>query len=145
MKRILSSIILGLALCTGAGAQVSIEEIIPMLSTNLVKASFSCTVGQTVGVNYSGTVIAQENCFAVKANGLESYCDGEKLVVVDPESHEIYIERATGLSDYLKDNIKELRDLKFSELRFLPKEKDPGFFKYPTDSLGSGWVITDLR
>lgn len=145
MKRLLTSLLLVLA-GSAMWAQNDLGSIIGRLSDFRIKAGFSCELtAEDVPVTYKGTALAQDNCFVVKANGVEAYCDGEVLILVDPSEKEVYLQDAEGLEEYLKDNIGAVRNLKFSELRYLDKSKDLTAFTYDTKALDKSWTVTDLR
>ena len=144
MKRLIS-IVQCLLACFVLSAQPSLGELADKLATNKIEAEFSCVYKADVPINYSGRVTAQDNCFHAVINGLESYCDGTRLVIVDKESKEIYIESARGLEAFLKSNIKNVSSLKFSSLELSEKSKDLSSFTVDCASYGAEWVITDLR
>lgn len=144
MKR-LTLLLLFLLAGLSATAQVDLADVVKRLDRNRIKASFTCTVQNDVAVEYKGSAIAEGKMFAVKVNGMEAYCDGEKVVIIDPEAKEAYIEKASDLESYLKENMGNLSDLHFSELRFMDKSPDCSEFCFDTGKLDRSWVVTDLR
>ena len=127
-------------------AQVGLDEVTGRLDSNRIKAEFSCVFNsQGTPMTCKGTVLAQGRCFHSDINGIEAYCDGGKLVLLDRESKEAYIEDASGLEDYLKSNVRNISGLQFSELRFMDLSDDMSAFTVDLSSLGKDWVITDLR
>lgn len=145
MKRFFT-ILASLCLCSCLWAQVSLDDVVKRLYLNRIEAEFSCkyNTGKAV-LSYKGSVTAQGNCFVSNINGVESYCNSERLVMLDKENQEAYIEKAYGLEEYFKANIKNISDLQFHSLRFLDKSDDMSAFEVDTKSLGKDWVITDLR
>ena len=145
MKRFFT-MFLSLSLCFDAAAQVSLDEVVGRLPYNRIVAEFSCKYDTgTATLSYKGSVTAQDDCFHSDINGVESYCNGEKVVLLDRESKEAYIEKAYGLEEYLKSNMKNISGLQFHQLRFLEKSEDMSAFETDIRALGSDWVITDLR
>lgn len=145
MKRILTSLFL-VVLSATMFAQNSLTDIAGRLDRFRIKAEFSCEV-TTDGAPLAckGTALAQDDSFIVKANGIEAYCDGKTLTIVDPAEKEVYIQDAEGLEDYLKANIGSVSKLKFSELRYLDKSTDNTPFVFETKKLDKNWTVTDLR
>lgn len=145
MKRILTSLFL-VVLSATMFAQNSLTDIAGRLDRFRIKAEFSCEV-TTDGAPLAckGTALAQDDSFIVKANGIEAYCDGKTLTIVDPAEKEVYIQDAEGLEDYLKANIGSVSKLKFSELRYLDKSDDNTPFIFETKKLDKNWTVTDLR
>lgn len=145
MKRILTSLFL-VVLSATMFAQNSLTDIAGRLDKFRIKAEFSCEIAtDDVPVACKGTALAQDNSFVVKANGIEAYCDGKTLTIVDPAEKEAYIQDAEGLEDYLKANVGSVSKLKFSELRYLDKSKDQTPFVFNTKTLDKDWTVTDLR
>ena len=145
MKRILTTLIL-VVLGTSIWAQNSLSDIAGRLGDFRIKAEFSCEIKtEEAPVTCKGTALAQENMFVVKANGIEAYCDGKVLAMVDPEEKEVYLQDAEGLEEYLKANIGSVTKLKFQELRYLDKSDDISPFTFDVKGLDRKWTVTDLR
>ena len=145
MKR-LFTIIATILLSSTLLAQVSLDEVTGRLDSNRIQAGFSCTfISQGTPMICKGTVLAQGRCFHSDINGIESYCDGQKIVLLDRKSKEAYIEDASGLKEYLESNVGNISGLEFSELRFLDISDDMSAFCVDLSSFGKDWVITDLR
>ena len=77
--------------------------------------SLSSSGVRTVG---EGNVVIQDNSFVMKGNGLEIYCDGKTMWVVDPEGKEVMIESPVeGERSYLDNplllfvNMQEVFDV----------------------------------
>ena len=145
MKKIFA-ITLSLVLGFTMWAQNDLKEIIGRLDSYRVKAEFTCKLdSDELRMDCKGTALAQGNCFVVKANGFEIYCDGSKLIIMDPAEKEAYIQDAEGLGSYLMENMSAVSELKFQELRYLDKSKDLSAFSFDTGKLGKDWTVTDLR
>lgn len=145
MKR-LTSILASCFIGPLVWAQVSLDEVVSRKNDNRIKAEFSCRyTASEASLSYKGTVLAQGICFKADINGVETYCDGKYLFILDRENKEAYIQDATGLEDYLKANVTKVSELRFSELRFLDLSDDLSAFTFDTSKLGKDWVITDLR
>ena len=145
MKRFILILLLALAAGLTARAQVELSEVVGRLGYNRIMAEFSCSIKKDVVIECRGTALAQENRFVVKANGIEAYCNGSRLVLVDPVAKEVYVESAAGLEKFLQSNMGSVTDLRFYELRFLDKSEDLSVFEFNTESLDSSWIVTDLR
>mgnify|MGYP003311307089 CR=1 FL=1 len=127
-------------------AQVSLDEVVSRRNDNRIRAEFSCKyTASEASLSYKGTVLAQGVCFKADINGVETYCDGKRLVILDKENKEAYIQNATGLEDYLKANVRKVSELQFSELRFLDLSDDLSAFSFDVSGLGKDWIVTDLR
>lgn len=140
-------VIMFAALVSGlaAYAQVELADVVGRLDSNRIDAEFSCRIAGDIPLDCKGKALAQGRNFVVRANGMEAYCDGERLVLVDPKAKEVYIESATGLEDYLKSNMGSVTELRFYELHFLERSEDLSAFRFDTSALDSSWIVTDLR
>lgn len=145
MKR-LASILASCLIGPLVWAQVSLDEIAARRNDSRIKAEFTCKYSASEApISYNGTVLAQGVCFKADINGVETYCDGKRLVILDKENKEAYIQDATGLEDFMKANVRKVSELQFSELRFLDLSDDLSAFTFDTSKLGKDWVVTDLR
>lgn len=127
-------------------AQNDVSKVLSKIDTNRIYASYECTVVQNnVPVFFSGEATVQGNCFKLSGNGLELFCDGEKLVYVDPESREVYVEDAIKLEEYIMANIGSVKDIKLSEVKYSAVSDDLSAFRLDTAALDKSWVVTDLR
>lgn len=145
MKRFILILLIASAAGLSARAQVELSEVVGRLGYNRITAEFSCGIKKDVIIECRGTALAQENRFVVKANGIEAYCNGSRLVIVDPAAKEVYVESAAGLEKFLQSNMGNVTDLRFYELRFSDKSSDFSVFEFNTESLDSSWIVTDLR
>lgn len=131
-----------------------------MVGSNLLSFDFTYEVTGNVPLKGSGTVVAQKDCFIVKSNGVDVYCDGKSKWTVDEKAKEVYIENA---EDIFK-SFPQLSDIKNDGGRISAVHKDPRTgavtklsvtnlktaplsgkdFSYNVPG-GKDWVITDLR
>lgn len=146
MKRILAIAFAALMGCAAWAQSQQLNDIVKWVDSYRIKAEFSCKVATDgAPIDCKGTALCQDDKFALKAAGLEIYCDGKQLVVLDPEEKEAYIQDASGLMDTLKDSMGAVSDLQVQELRFLDKSEDYAPFKFDTKKLGKEWTVTDMR
>ena len=136
--------LLPLLLSLTAAAQPQLSEIAAHLQTDRITLRYDCTYTEDTPVKLSGILLIQGDCYRAVGNGMEIYCDGTTRWSVDPASKEVYIEPAEGLSELLEYR-NSLSALKISDLKYLPLSDDLTPFRFDTASLGSDWVVTDLR
>ena len=138
-----------LMIATALQAQVPVEAIRAALASNRLSFNFSCRITTDLApVDCQGEALAQGNCYRVKANGLEFYCDGTTRWTVDREIKEVYIETAAGVEEFLtapEKYLGALTQLDYSALQRLPFSEDLSAFSFDTASLDADWVVTDLR
>lgn len=137
----LSALLLGFV---ASAQQAQVAEIAAHLETDRISLRYDCTLTQETPVRLTGTLLVQGTCYQAKGNGMEIYCDGTTRWTVDPAAKEVYIEPAEGLEELMAWR-ESLSDLKLSDLRYLPLSDDLGPFRFDTASLGSDWIVTDLR
>lgn len=146
MKRIIAIAFAALMGCAALAQNQQLDDIVKWVDSYRIKATFACKVNaEGVNMGCKGSALTQDDKFALQAAGLEIYCDGKQLVILDPEEKEAYIQDASGLMDYLKDSMDAVSDLDIKELRFLDKSDDMTPFKFDTKKLGKGWTVTDMR
>lgn len=146
MKRQILTILATMALALGASAQDDAARVLARLQSNRISGEYSCVIMQQgVPVSLNGTATVQGDCFHLKGNGLEIFCDGQRLCYVDRSSKEAYIEQAVRLEEYIKAGMGEVKDLKLSKVRYLELSEDMSEFVFETSSLDKSWVVTDLR
>lgn len=143
MKRLLIGILL-LSAVLAASGQDRLGEIASRISTNRILVDYSCTVSGEVPVKLKGTVLLQDDCYCMKGNGLEIYCNGGTRWTLDREAKEAYIEPANGLEEIMQ-YYESITDLVISNARYMPKSEDLGAFTFSTSDLDSSWIVTDLR
>ena len=145
MKKLTLYIISSLFLCLAANGQEKVaREILGRLETNRVSFTYSCTMNEDLPVRLDGTIIAQGECYLAKGNGLEIYSDGTTRWTVDQKAKEVYLEKAGGIEEIL-DNRDAVKDLKISDLKYLPLQDETRTFTFDTSKLDASWVVTDLR
>lgn len=146
MKRLTALLLMVLGTCMVMSAQTDVAKVLGKLGTNRVSAAYDCTIIQNnIPVSLSGKAEVQGNCFHLNGNGMEIYCDGEKLWYVDSESKEVYIENALLLDEYIKENIGAVKDIKLADVVYSKISDDLSAFRLDTAALDKSWVVTDLR
>ena len=162
-------IILLTALGPALMAQNSTESLKQLLDGNRVSFSYALTVQEKVPVRTNGTALIDGECYRISGNGLDIYCDGSTKWTVDTQAKEVYLEPSDGTREFLADPSAWLemvhnltvgekvvsgvfRDPAGSEISFrftsitsAPQSGTTTGFTFDTSSLGSGWVVTDLR
>lgn len=114
-----------------------------------VELTYSCLV--PVGeapVRSEGTLLVESNCYLLKANGLEIYCDGRSRWSVDPEAKEVYIEEAPGVLEFVDDTeryFSQLKDFRLLSSSTSGPVGNADEFRFDDASLPPDWVVTDLR
>lgn len=146
MRRILSIAFAALLCCTAMAQNQQLDDIVRWVDSYRIKAEFKCKVNTDgVPMDCKGVALCQDDKFALKAAGLEIYCDGKQLIVMDPAEKECYIQDAAGLMDTIKSSVDAVSDLEVQELRFLDKSDDLTAFRFDTKKLGKEWTVTDMR
>ena len=121
-----------------------LDRIFAELAGNRIEVDYSFSLMQNeVPVLCSGHAVFQQKYFHISGNGLEIFNDGTTITYMDFEAKEAYVESAVRMEDYIKENLKSVRDLKISNFRKLPESDDLSAFKAPEP--GPEWVMTDLR
>lgn len=144
MKKI-AIILASLFLVLPSYAQNGVEGLLKLLeSGRRVSLSFNCRVKGEIPLDLSGTVLAQGDCFHLMANGIESFCDGKTVIMLDSNAKEAYVESAKGLRSYLLANFGALENLELKDVVSKDPSDDLTPFKYELSSLDSSWVVTDL-
>ena len=145
MRKLTLYIITAMTFCLSASAQEKLaREILGKLDSNRVEFTYSCTMNEDVPVRLDGSIIAQGECYLAKGNGLEIYSDGKMRWTVDHQAKEVYIEVAGGIKEIL-DNSDAVKDLRISNLKYLPFQEETRIFTFDTSKLDASWVVTDLR
>lgn len=138
---ILATILLALPAYSQNGADVLLKLL---ESGKRVSLAFSCRVKGDIPLDLSGTVLAQGECFHMAANGVESYCDGTTVVMLDTNAREAYVESAKGLRSFLLANLGAIENVELKDVVIGDPSDDLAPFKYELSRLDSSWVITDL-
>lgn len=145
MRKLTLYIISTLLFCLAASGQEKLAlEILGKIDSNRVSFTYSCTMAEDMPVKLDGSILAQGSCYLAKGNGLEIYSDGKTRWTVDREAKEVYIEIAGGIKEIL-DNSDAVKDLKISNVKYLPLQEGKDTFVFDTSKLDSSWVVTDLR
>ena len=115
MKRIIISTLILCGLCIAAAAQgtTSLEQLCAKMSDKASVLNYSYTLSmsgvKTVG---EGTVTTQDNAYVLKGNGMNIYCNGATLWVMDEAGKEILIDSvAQGTDAYLSNPVLLLANL----------------------------------
>lgn len=162
-------ILLLAAIAPALKAQDSTESLKQLLEGNRVSFSYALTAQDKVQVRSDGTALIDGECYRISGNGLEIYCDGSTKWTVDTHAKEVYLESSDGTREFLANPSAWLgqvhnltvgekvvsgifRDPAGSEISFRftsitssPQSGTTSGFTFDTSSLGSGWVVTDLR
>ena len=140
-----------------------------MLEGNRVSFSYALTTQEKVPIKTDGTALIDGECYRITGNGLDIYCDGSTKWTVDTQAKEVYLEPSDGTQEFLANPSAWLgqvhnltvgekvvsgvfRDpagaeisFRFTSITSSPQSGTTTGFTFDTSSLGSGWVITDLR
>ena len=170
MKRRMTTLLLGAILCCTSFAQSEVEKMLQTVSTKRVSLDYDfSSIGNTT-IKGSGSLIINGNCFKSNGNGLEISCDGSTRWTIDNFAKEVYIENASGTSDFLSNpevflnNVTSISisgkkisgiwkdpangiesEFTLSNIKESELKEDCSEFTFDTTAIGSGWVVTDLR
>lgn len=98
-----------------------------------------------VQVLLNGKAVVQGECYRIEGNGVEIYCDAKAVWIVDRQAKEVYVESPASLQEFVSSKISSVRDFNLSDTKTSSPENNPGEFTFRTDTLGTDWVVTDLR
>ena len=157
-------------LCLSLAAQSDAAYVKDLLTNNRVSFDFALSSKGKAPLQMNGKAVVDGECYRFQGNGIEVYCDGTTKWTVDQETKEVYIERSGGSSTFLDnpavwiDNTKDLKvsksaisgvwkdstsesdfSFKFSSIVPSPLSGSLEGFSFDASSLGSEWVVTDLR
>ena len=169
MKKMMIALLLA-AVSLQLAAQGGASYLKELVAGNRVTFNYNLGVKGKAPVVMSGKAVIDGDCYSVCGNGVEMYCDGTTKWTVDREAKEVYIESSEGTRDFLADpsawidNVKDLKvsgstasgtyynqaqdinlSFKFTSISPSPFSGSTVGFVFDTGSLGSDWVITDLR
>ena len=175
MKKILPALLLFFAtLLPAAAQQIPLLDKVPGHRVTFEYVYGYTSGGKTYDNVASGTMTVQGNAYILKGDGLEVYSDGSVRWTLDRAAKEAIIEGINaddvisnpaaivsgykGFGKALKVNGSTSDSLDISlttedgmvsrfrlkKVRFAP-EGDMADFKFSRASLGSDWVVTDLR
>ncbi len=123
---------------------------------------YSFEVSESAKVSGSAIVTVQGDAYHMSGNGIEAWCDGVSIWMLDNEAKEVYIESADSASEsYMRNPSQALKNLKGKsegtytlddgrkvhiKVNSIKKSdrKDVSSFR-PTQNFDSSWVVTDLR
>lgn len=141
MKSILTIV---LALALGSPSLSEISDVVK--SGSRLTTSYALAYSEDgVQVLLNGKALVQGECYRIEGNGVEIYCDGKAVWIVDRKAKEVYVESPASLQDFVASRISSIRDFNLSDTKTAPALDNPGEFTFSTDSLGPEWVVTDLR
>lgn len=143
MKKLILSIVFLTSVLVSYG-QDRLGEITVHWSTDRILLDYSCTVKGEVPVKFKGTILLQDDCYCMKGNGLEIYCNGGTRWTLDREAKEAYIEPANGMEEIMQ-YYESITDLEISNVKYTSKSEDLSAFTFSTSALDSSWIVTDLR
>lgn len=93
MRYILSVIIFLTAWSAGAQDKSLLDKVCQDVAKSCVTLEYTYTARLSgIDNNGSGVLVSQDDSWNVKGNGVEMYCDGASVWVVDPVSREVIIE-----------------------------------------------------
>ena len=169
MKRSLIITLL-IAACMPLAAQEVTNGLKVMVENNRVSFNYTVSSRGQASLRMDGKAVVDGACYSLSGNGLEIYCDGTTKWTVDNEAKEVYIESSEGTRDFLMnpsawmDKVTGLKssgttvsgtfedkqagqafDFKFTSLASAPLSGSTEGFVFDASSLGSDWVVTDLR
>lgn len=144
MKRLFSVL---LSLFTGIAAlsQTSYDDVAAMARDSRVSLDFSCIVTLEEEMECKGSAIIQEDCFLVKGSTFRIICDGEVIYFLDTYRHEAYIENASSLESYIKENASSVSGIQLKNVVKKALSDDRKTFRFNPSSLDETWTVTDLR
>ncbi len=123
---------------------------------------YSMEVTESAKLSGNAVVTIQDNAYRMSGNGIEAYCDGSSIWMLDNEAKEVYIESVGSASEsYLSNPAQVLKELSKEQegtytlddgrkvhikVNSIKKSdrKDVSSFR-PTVEFNSDWVVTDLR
>ena len=169
MKRIIVAVLLA-AVCIQLPAQDKMEYLKNLVLENRVSFNYNVGVRGKAPTVMAGKAVIDGECYSIRGNGMEVYCDGVTKWTVDKSAKEVYVEAAESARDFIVNPdawIGNVRDLKadktsasgiyhddyqnvdltfrFSSIKSSPLSGSSSGFVFDTSSLDSGWVVTDLR
>ncbi len=125
--------------------------------------SYSLAMSASSSIKGNALVTVQDNAYVLSGNGIEAYCDGTDVWMVDPKAKEVYIESAASATEsFMPENAAELLAelMKKSEGTFLlndgseiniklnsmkkTERMDISSFR-PSYEFDASWAVVDLR
>lgn len=150
-----------------AGAGLHAQEILTRFSTNRISCKYTYSIDVPITLTYEGDALIQGECYHLKGNGLEIFCDGVNRWTVDSEAREVYIENADEVENIIKEFLTYSKDIKttgntltgtlvdpdddtnikfaLTEITYTPIDEDLVPFKLDVESLDDTYLVTDMR
>lgn len=150
-----------------AGAGLHAQEILTRFSTNRISCKYTYSIDVPITLTYEGDALIQGECYHLKGNGLEIFCDGVNRWTVDSEAREVYIENADEVENIIKEFLTYSKDIKttgntltgtlvdpdddtnikfaLTEITYTPIDDDLVPFKLDVESLDDTYLVTDMR
>lgn len=105
MKYLLASFLTVLSGMAHAQNTSLLERMYADFASKCVTLDFSYVIGTGVSdIQGNGTVSFQDNAYQMSGNGLEIYCDGKDVWLMDPKAKEVYIEAVGEGTDAFLQN-----------------------------------------
>ena len=170
MKRaIIAMMLLAASLQLGAQGK-DIEYLKTLIEGRRVSFDYLLTPEVKQISKLEGKVLIDGECYHIWGNQLEIICDGVTKWSVDQAAKEVYIEKSDGTREFLvnpsswEKKVKDMKvsgntatgswtddmeghyfTFKFSSISSAPLSGTTKGFDVDVQSLGSDWVVTDLR
>lgn len=103
MRSFLSAVLLVCAAILPLHAQRgdAMGKIIDAVNANRVSFSYTYSFGIETKMTGRGTAVVQGDCFILKGDGLEIYCDGKTAASIDREAKEMIYESVLDEGNYI--------------------------------------------
>ena len=170
MKRLTLLLLLLAAAVHTVAAQGDASALLKKIEGKRVSFDYSLNTADKISVKHSGSALIEGKCYRIVDNGMEIWCDGVTRWTVDKEAKEVYIEDPGEEADMLLSPSRLLSNVKdlvagsstasgkytgegpgkgstfvLTSIKTYEPKGVSNEFVYDISSLGSPWVITDLR
>lgn len=81
-----------LASGVGAWADDALGRFTARVASSRAEFDYSFSAGRDTRMTGSGRAVIQDDCFLVRGDGLEMYCNGKEIWTVDPDAGEVIVE-----------------------------------------------------
>lgn len=132
-----------LAFSVASASAQSIDVLAARLASCRIELSFDCMVGTDMPVHFTGSLSAQGNCYHLRANGMDIWCDGSTRWSMDTEAKELYVETSNGVGEVLAYR-NAISEISFSNVVVTENPDEVSYF-FDVSKLDNSWVVTDLR
>jgi len=132
-----------LAFSVASASAQSIDVLAARLASCRIELSFDCMVGTDMPVHFTGSLSAQGNCYHLRANGMDIWCDGSTRWSMDTEAKELYVETSNGVEEVLAYR-NAISEISFSNVVITENPDEVSYF-FDVSKLDNSWVVTDLR